>query len=77
MFFLLAMGHVHRLIKKAQEMGLLSTLSKGRETYRSSLYADDAPIFIIKPDQQDFNTIRCILRVFADASGLQTNMDKT
>jgi hypothetical protein len=51
MFFLLAMGHVHRLIKKAQEMGLLSTLSKGRETYRSSLYADDAPIFIIKLDQ--------------------------
>jgi hypothetical protein len=74
--FLLAMEPLHRLIKNVQDLVLLSPLSKGCETYRSSIYADAVVIFI-SPKQKEFNTIRCILQIFVEASGLQTNMDKT
>jgi hypothetical protein len=70
------MEPLHRLVKKAQQMGLLSRLNKGCEEYRISLYADDAAIFV-KPTQQDFSSIKCILEIFAEASGLNINMTKT
>jgi hypothetical protein len=52
MLFLLAMEPLHMLIAKAQEDGLLSSLSRSCDTFRMSLYADVAAIFI-KPDLQD------------------------
>jgi hypothetical protein len=41
-----------------------------------SLYADDASMFI-KPTHQELQVIDFILKVFAEASGLVTNMAKT
>jgi hypothetical protein len=76
MLFLLAMEPLHRLFRKALEFGLLTRVSKGCEIFRVSLYADDAVIFI-KPTTQDLNVTNCILNLFAEASGLATNMDKT
>jgi hypothetical protein len=76
LLFILAMEPLHRLIKKAQDMGLLPMLSKGCQEYRVSMYADDAAIFI-RPTEQDLNTIKCALKIFEEASGLTINMAKT
>jgi hypothetical protein len=46
MLFLLAMEPLHKLIAKAQEAGLLSSLSRSYDTFRMSLYVDVDAIFI-------------------------------
>jgi hypothetical protein len=60
----------------AYHMGLLSKVSDGCELLRMALYADDAAVFI-KPSKQDLQITSCILGIFAEASGLSTNLDKT
>jgi hypothetical protein len=60
--FLLAMEPLHRLFRKAQDVGLVNGLSMGCDTFRVSLYANDAAIF---------------LNIFGEASGLFTNTRKT
>jgi hypothetical protein len=40
-----------------------------------SLYAHDAALFI-GPSEQDINTITEVMEIFADASGLFTNISK-
>jgi hypothetical protein len=57
-------------------MGLLSTLATSCEAFRLSLYADDAAFFI-RPTEQDFLISNHILNIFAEASGLVTNLSKT
>jgi hypothetical protein len=76
MLFLLAMEPLHRLFQRAQQVGLISPLSKGCDSFRVSLYADAAAMFI-KPNSQDMEVTDCILSTFAEASGLITNMSKT
>jgi hypothetical protein len=76
MLFLLAIEPLHKLFRKAQKLNLLGKLSKESECFRISLYADDAAVFI-KPIEQDLHTTLSILNIFADASGLVTNMGKT
>jgi hypothetical protein len=41
MLFLLVMEPLHRLFKKAQDLGLLGNRSSSCVTFRMSLYADD------------------------------------
>jgi hypothetical protein len=76
MIFLLAMEHLFRLFKNAQDMGLLEKVSKGCERFRVSLYVDDATMFI-KLTPHDFQVPVAILNLFAEASGLITNMANT
>jgi hypothetical protein len=76
MIFILAMEPLHKLCQKAQQISLLSKLSKGCESFRVSLYADDATVFI-KPSKQDLLVIKNIMSIFFEASGLKINMDKT
>jgi hypothetical protein len=76
MLFLLAMEPLHTLIAKAQEDGLLSSLSRSCDTFRMSLYADVVAIFI-KPDLQDLKVTIHIMNTFDEASGLHTNLEKT
>jgi hypothetical protein len=72
MLFLLAIEPLHRLFSKAQEMGLLAKIGN----FRVSFYADAAALFI-KPTDQDLCIAEAILGIFAEASGLKTNMSKT
>jgi hypothetical protein len=76
MLFLLAIESLHRLVKKAREMGMLSRADKCCETFRISLYADAAALFI-KPTEHDLAVTNNILAIFAEASGLITNLNKT
>jgi hypothetical protein len=76
LLFLLAMEPLHLLFKKAHESNLLKRLRPNCETCKISLYADDVAIFI-HPNEQEIKVTDHILQMFAEASGLITNMDKT
>lgn len=76
MLFLLAMDPLHKLFSYAQKSGLLQKISGNCENFRVSLYTDDAAVFI-KPMTQDLAVTTLILKIFADASGLVTNISKT
>jgi hypothetical protein len=76
MLFLLVMEPLHMLFKQAQQQSLLHKLSYDCDVFRVSLYADDAALFI-NPSQQEMLVINQILMIFAEASGLKTNMAKT
>jgi hypothetical protein len=54
-------------------MGILQRLSKGCDGFRMSLYADDATLFTA-PSEKEFLVITEILKMFAVASGLNTNI---
>jgi hypothetical protein len=75
MLFLLAMEPLHKLFRKAQTMGVLSSLSKSCDMFRMSLYADDDALFL-KPASYDLSVTIAILDFFVGASGLETNMSK-
>jgi hypothetical protein len=72
---LLAIEPLHKLISKAQEMNLLNRLSRGCDSFRMSLYANDDALFI-STTERDFRVATAILEIFA-ASGLNTNFAKT
>jgi hypothetical protein len=76
MLFLLAIEPLDKMISKAQDMGLLDKLSRACDTFRISLYPDDATLFI-DPSEKDFKIIFEILNIFAAAGGLCTNLHKT
>jgi hypothetical protein len=71
MLFLLAM-----LFQHAQLMGALGFLYGSCARFRVSLYAYHAAVFI-NPTSQDLCTTLLILKIFGQASGLITNMEKT
>jgi hypothetical protein len=74
--FLLAMEPLHMLFKKAQDGLLLQKLSPLCDTFRVSLYADDEALFLNR-DEKEVQVMEHILKLFADASGLNTNLAKT
>jgi hypothetical protein len=76
MLFLLTMERLHRLFQKAQQQGILQRLSNGCDTFRVSLYANDAAVFI-NPSSHDLHVTTAIRSLFVDASGLKTNLPKT
>jgi hypothetical protein len=57
-------------------LGILDKVSPLCETFRLSLFTDDTALFI-KPTENDLKAIGCILGLFAEASGLTTNMNKS
>jgi hypothetical protein len=61
---------------KAQTMGFLSSLYKDCDSFRASLYADAAAIFI-KPTFQDIKITSEILKTFVEASEIIININKT
>jgi hypothetical protein len=55
MLFMLVMEHLHRLFKKAQDMGFCSNLSRSCDTFRISLYADDVVLFLKQSQNYHWN----------------------
>lgn len=76
LLFILAIDPFHHLLEKATNLGLLSTLRGRAPRFRTSLYADDAAIFV-NPSVQDMTNLTEILRAFGGVSGLRTNMSKS
>lgn len=76
MLFVLAMEPLTRILRKAEEANLLSSLPSGPLHCRVSMYADDVALFV-KPTQQDINNLKKILELFGNVAGLITNVHKS
>lgn len=77
MLFVVVMDVLNNLISMAEASSLLQPLGGPRSVpHHLSLYADDATLFL-SPISLDLLTIRAILQVFGEASGLQTNLAKS
>jgi hypothetical protein len=72
----IAMDLLQRLLNVATEKGVLHPISARAKGIKTSLYADDASIFI-SPMRQDLAVLRVILDIFGQASGLRTNLLKS
>jgi hypothetical protein len=75
MLFILVMEPLQRMLSMATEQGVLSPLQRNTTRMRASFYADDAAIFI-KSEADDVQAVQAILKLFGDASGLRTNIQK-
>lgn len=76
MLFILVMDVLGFMIRKAVEEDLLQPLARRTLPHRISIYADDVVIFL-KPSAGDIDITLEILQLFGQASGLQTNMQKS
>ncbi|KAM0925606.1 hypothetical protein ACQ4PT_004084 [Festuca glaucescens] len=74
--FVLAMEVVTVLFRRAAEHGLLSPLGNCTQVQRLSIFVDDVVLFV-KPTMHDLVTVRELLRVFGEVSGLRVNYTKT
>ncbi|KAM0867361.1 hypothetical protein ACQ4PT_041988 [Festuca glaucescens] len=66
----------HCLIDLAARLGLHADLLGSRGACCTSLYADDTVVFF-KPTQSDFETVKELLRIFGEATGLHKNILKS
>ena len=76
MLFILVMDVLGLLISRASTEGVLQPLSSRALQHRISLYADDV-VLLLRPTADDIKATLDILSLFEDASGLQTNMQKS
>ena len=76
MLFILAMDPLQRILEFATQMGALSPVPSSTARWRTSLYADDAAIFI-NPRKEDIDAIKVILQAFGNISGLHINLEKS
>jgi hypothetical protein len=72
LLFILAMDPLQRISDKATKAGLLASPVK----MRTSLYADDAVLFL-RPIAADITNLQQLLNLFGRASGLWTNILKS
>jgi hypothetical protein len=76
LLFILAIDPLTRLLQTATDRGLLSKLSGRAARFRTSMYADDAVIFL-KPMIKDVTNLKLLLENFGLVASLQTNLQKT
>jgi hypothetical protein len=76
MLFILAFDPLQRILDLASEHGVLTPLPLAAAKLRTSLYADDAAIFI-NPTRNDLQAVKQILNAFGAAMGLTTNFEKS
>jgi hypothetical protein len=76
LLFILAIDPLTRLLQTATDRGLLSKLNGRAARFRTSMYADDAVIFL-KPTIKDVSNLKLLLECFGSVTGLQTNLQKT
>ena len=75
LLFIISMDVLHRLFLKASHDGVLCKMEPSEIRYQCSLYADDVILFI-RPTVQEAMTVKEILEVFGQVSGLKTNLAK-
>jgi len=76
LLFILAMEPLQRMLDLATEQGLLSPIRNINAKIRTSLFADDAVIFL-NPVGSEVQVVARILASFGVASSLITNTDKS
>ena len=76
MLFILAMDPLQRLLDRATDHGILTPLPITAAKWRTSMYADDAAIFI-SPKKDDVEAVKTVLHAFGSFSGLHINLQKS
>jgi hypothetical protein len=76
MLFILAIDPLQRILNLAARNGILSPIPLTTAKLRTSLYANDAVIFI-NPSREHLLAVKDILHAFGCASGLVTNLEKS
>jgi hypothetical protein len=76
MLFVCVMDVLNSIILKAESFGLLHPLLRRGIGQRISLYADDVVLFMHLV-RSDLETVKQVLKVFGEASGLVTNLAKS
>jgi exonuclease III len=74
--FVIAMEVATMLFCRATDQGLLAPVGNCSQIQRISIFADDVVLFV-KPTITDLVTIRELLEVFGEATGLRVNYRKT
>ena len=76
LLFVLAIDPLHQILDLATRKGLLHKIRGRGAMMRTSLYADDAAIFMA-PIKSDIDNLSTILKGFGDVTGLCTNFHKS
>jgi hypothetical protein len=76
MLFILAMDPLQRLLDLATQQGILTPLPLIAAKWRTSMYADDAAIFI-NPIKEDVEAVKTIIEAFDTFSELHINLQKS
>jgi hypothetical protein len=76
MLFILTMDPLQRLLDMATQHSALTALPLSAARWRTSMYADNAAIFI-NPLKEDLEATTAILNAFGSVSGLHINMHKS
>ena len=76
LLFVLAIDPLHHILCKATAQGRIHKVRGRVPTVRTSLYADDAAIFM-KPKKEDINFLATTLAQFGCVTGLVTNCTKS
>jgi hypothetical protein len=77
MLFILAMDPLQRFLDLATSHNVLTQLPLVAAKWRTSMYADDAAIFVNPKKKEDIDAIKIILETFGKVSGLCINKDKS
>jgi hypothetical protein len=70
------MDPMQRMFDKATQHGLLNPIGAASIKFQTSLYADDAALFV-RPTVTDVNSVKQLLNAFGDATGLKANLQKS
>ena len=76
LLFILAIDPLQRLLNLATEAGILSKLGRNKMKLRTSMYADDATIFL-RPIKEEVTALKHLLQLFGEVTGLRTNIHKS
>lgn len=76
LLFILVMGCLAALMDRAAHDGILGPIGKQNIPFRTTLYADDAILFI-NPLSRETAAVKAMLHLFGDATGLMTNLAKS
>ena len=76
LLFVLAIDPLSKILELATSIGLLRKIRRRGTILRTSLYADDAVIFVA-PFKQDIQNLASILNGFGEVTGLRTNFQKS
>jgi mannosylglycoprotein endo-beta-mannosidase len=76
LLFVMAIDPLHHILSKATQQGNLHKLRGRTPTIRTSLYADDAAIFVT-PTREDISFLASTLDSFGNVTGLVTNCEKS
>ena len=67
LLFILVIDQLHRLLAKATDLGLLSKIGGRAVRFRTSIYADDAVIFVM-PTATDMANLKQLLTRFGEVT---------